>query len=420
MGELKRQYEQAEYFLTQLAGRFVEGDKQKIVLVPGNHDVSAYHFFKSLKRLEFDRRDSSAKRTIQQLFAPASRFRWSWDTLELFEIIATDEYERRLEPFCEFYARFYDGNRSFNLDPASQYDVFDFDEFGISVAALSSCYNNDLLNKSGEMHPDSIVHAARDLTDWRYHDRIRAAVWHHNTSGPPGRTDYMDADVLQFLIDSGFSLGFHGHQHRPQFFDERFTVGGESKITLLSAGTLCGGPAELPSGHPRSYNIVEIDPEALLGKLHLRRMHNDDFAAPVWGPGQLPDKLETFQDFTIQPPPQPRSEAAETIRDLGEAEKLYQEQDYGTAIEILLPIAAENPLARKLLTECYVALDDSESIVGLIDPPRSTAEIVYLADALWAKRDLDRLNNLINSEEVKESSDPAIAELRNRLAARLS
>jgi hypothetical protein len=52
--------------------------------------------------------------------------------------------------------------------------------------------------------------------------------------------DYMDPGILQNLIDSGFSLGFHGHQHRPQFLDTRFHYGADRRITVISAGTLCG------------------------------------------------------------------------------------------------------------------------------------------------------------------------------------
>ena len=187
----------------------------------------------------------------------------------------------------------------------------------------------------------------------------------------------------------------------------------------MSAGTLCGGPTELPSGHTRAYNIVEIDRETLEGKLHLRRMHNEDFTAPVWGPGQLPDQRGANIEFDIQPPPKPPSRSAEVIRILGDAERLYQEERFHKAVGILSPLVSAHPLARKLLTECYLALEDSDSIVGLIDPPRSTTEIVYLTDALWAKRNLDRLKDLIESDLVKESSDPSIIELRGRFAARL-
>src|SRR3989442_4633156 len=41
--ELAQQYEQAEDFLIKLASSFVKGERERIILVPGNHDVSLYH-----------------------------------------------------------------------------------------------------------------------------------------------------------------------------------------------------------------------------------------------------------------------------------------------------------------------------------------------------------------------------------------
>jgi 3',5'-cyclic AMP phosphodiesterase CpdA len=49
---LSNQYGQALDFLNRLTGRLLGGDKRRVVLVPGNHDVSAYHFFKSLQRIK--------------------------------------------------------------------------------------------------------------------------------------------------------------------------------------------------------------------------------------------------------------------------------------------------------------------------------------------------------------------------------
>ena len=37
--DLERQYEEAFAFLVELANTFVEGDRSKVIVVPGNHDV---------------------------------------------------------------------------------------------------------------------------------------------------------------------------------------------------------------------------------------------------------------------------------------------------------------------------------------------------------------------------------------------
>ena len=53
------------------------------------------------------------------------------------------------------------------------------------------------------------------------------------------QNDYMDPDILQSMIDCGFSIGFHGHQHRTQYIEEKYQFGTEKRMVVISAGTLC-------------------------------------------------------------------------------------------------------------------------------------------------------------------------------------
>jgi 3',5'-cyclic AMP phosphodiesterase CpdA len=48
--KLREQYQEALDFLSKLTDRFVGGDRNRVIVVPGNRDVSAYHFDKSLAR----------------------------------------------------------------------------------------------------------------------------------------------------------------------------------------------------------------------------------------------------------------------------------------------------------------------------------------------------------------------------------
>jgi len=111
-------------------------------------------------------------------------------------------------------------------------------------------------DRQGAIDPACIAAAALRLRHPSFRGRLRAAVWHHNVEGTPLQSDYIDPDLVQNLIDREFSLGFHGHQHRPQFLDTRFRHGLERRITIISAGTLCGSA---PFRHGRAYNIVELD-----------------------------------------------------------------------------------------------------------------------------------------------------------------
>ncbi len=124
---LRKQYDVALSFLNSLTDRFADGNKQLIVIIPGNHDVSDYHFRQSLEPIDIS---SSAKRElVTQLFTPESRLRWSWSDFALYDIVNSEMYEQRFAAFSDFYNKFYNGVRSFPTDPAKQFDIFDFYEF---------------------------------------------------------------------------------------------------------------------------------------------------------------------------------------------------------------------------------------------------------------------------------------------------
>src|SRR5258707_4560057 len=213
--KLHEQYAEALNFLNELTKRFTNGDKRRVIVIPGNHDVSAYHFMNSIARIDIapDRK----KQLVTQLFSPTSSLRWSWSDFELYEIVKPDVYADRLVAFAEFYRSFYEGTRTFSLQPKQQFDIFDFPEFQFTIVGFCSCHNNDIFNKQGGIHADCIAAVGKALRDYSYDNRLRIGVWHHNTEGVPLQVDYMDPDILQNFIDRGLSLGFHGHQHRPQF-----------------------------------------------------------------------------------------------------------------------------------------------------------------------------------------------------------
>ena len=47
--QLADQYQEAMRFLEELTERLLAGDRDCLVLVPGNHDVSVCHFMQSLE-----------------------------------------------------------------------------------------------------------------------------------------------------------------------------------------------------------------------------------------------------------------------------------------------------------------------------------------------------------------------------------
>ena len=125
---LRTQYNEAKQFLTVLADRFVGGNKERIVIVPGNHDVSAPDFFSSIKPIDLTTDPVSfndkKSQIIRSMYEANSTIRWSWDELSFYEIIDKDAYQRRFLAFSEFYTDFYENKRSYSLDEYNQFDIY--------------------------------------------------------------------------------------------------------------------------------------------------------------------------------------------------------------------------------------------------------------------------------------------------------
>jgi predicted phosphodiesterase len=412
---LREQYQEALYFLGRLTDRFVAGKCNRVIVVPGNHDVSAYHFEKSIHRVDIlqDRK----KDLVTQLFSQDSPLRWSWSSFELFKIADQTLYAQRLAAFADFYTEFYKGVRTYDLDPERQIDIFDFPELDLTIAGFSSCYNNDPYNRQGAIHPGCIANAGERLRNLRLQNRLRIAVWHHNAEGLPAHSDYMDPDLIQNLIDRGFSLGFHGHQHRPQFLDTRFQYGRDRKITVMSAGTLCGDPS---FRHGRAYNIIELDTNNCTGRFHVREMQNNDLTLPIWGRHTLPPYTNAYYEFQYDPPPEPEVRYNVNTATLLEAKSFLDSGDYRKAADVLTPLTASDPLARPILLDCLVKLKDDGALIDLFDPPASEAEAIYLMDALWADGRHDRLEEVLKIQLIAESADASVIEIRKKYSVRLS
>ena len=411
---LREQYDEASGFLTRLADRFVGGDRNRVIIVPGNHDVSAYHVKKCLELVDVvpDRK----KEFINQLFLPESSLRWSWRELNLYKIADPGMYLQRMAAFSHFYSNFYNGERKYDLEPSKQIDLFDYPDFDLTIVGFSSCYNNDIYNRQGAIHPGCVAEAGTRLRHPSFNGRLRMAVWHHNTEGPPGRSDYMDPDLIQNLIDRGFSLGLHGHQHRPQYLDTRFRHGIERKITVISAGTLCGGPN---FRHGRSYNVIELSTAERAGRLHVREMQNDNLSLPIWGRRALPPLTCPYYEFSFDPPPPPSFNSNSVTTVLIEAQNLHISGEYRKAADLLVTLVEQDDLARQPLLDCLVQLKDTRAVLEIFDPPTSEAEAIHVMDALWDDGRRARLSEIIDIPLIANSTDPSVVEIRTKYSARL-
>lgn len=362
------------------------------------------------------------RRLFRKLVEGDSNIRWSWDTFKFLKIKNQALYRKAFEPFGNFYAKFYEGRRRFSLDPAEQFDIFDYDDLNITVVTFNSCYNNDHCNTVGRIHFDCISKAIRKLRAPQYFGRLLIAVWHHNVKGSPLEANYMDSRCLKNLIEAGFSLGFHGHQHYTEVLEEYLSCMTGDRSYFVSAGTLCGSQYVLPSGKPRQYNLVYVDQTCLKATIHVREMKESCFELPIWGPGSL--GIENKSCVTVQLQEKNiqigrKMTMSSHIRHMSEAEKLIGNREYKQALEILESLNEQDEVVKRLRLECYINLSDNKGIISLCYPPQTDPEIIYCLDALWEEREIEKLENLLKSDKVHNSDSKLIQEAQGKYLKRL-
>lgn len=397
--EIKKQYQEAKEFLTDLAREFLGGDKGRIVIIPGNHDIDWSSSKGSMTKIEskkvLDENDNLKWAFFNASINQTSKIRWSWKELAFYEITDVDLYNSRLALFAEFYSDFYDGKRSFSLRPEDQLDLFDFPTFNVSIAAFTTCFSNDHLRLVGDIHPDCIAKMEEQLRPLKRRGRLLLATWHHNTKGLPYDSNYMDHSRLKNFIDAGITLGFHGHQHKTEVIHEYSSPLEQKRIVIFSAGTLCGGRDELPIGHNRQYNLVEVfkttSTEKLTVTLHVReKTDSSSLENPIWTPGRIDSKLVSHYSIEID-----RPVSKDNMAQLIQVESLINSKDYPGAKVILKQMDTSDPFVRSFLVEYILQAEDHDLALETLKDPKNAAECIVVLNAAKEKKNKQVLPELI-------------------------
>ena len=187
--EVQKQYDEAISFLNELTNRFLGGNKNRIIIIPGNHDIDWKFSKESMEKIDsskvLDGENILKWEYLKEALNQNSITRWSWKDLSFYTIMDKGKYNQRLEAFAKFYEKFYDGKRKYSLNPEEQYDIFDFPEFELTITAFNSCYNNDHLRFVGDIHPECIANVNMALRELHKKGRLVLSTWHHNTKGLP-------------------------------------------------------------------------------------------------------------------------------------------------------------------------------------------------------------------------------------------
>lgn len=240
--EIRAQYIEAEDFLAKLTDVILDGHRERVIIVPGNHDVNRYRTTESVKHGEMDSTEENVARYNMHTF----RIRCDYKTLKLRQVTSDEMYDSRFELFVEFYNRFYKSvNRLYPKDPVNEASVIPFADDRICFVCFNSCNESDHLNIAGDISSDAIDSVAKDVRNRYNNGYLPIGVWHHNTYGDPYYAGYMRKGILDDMQEMKIRIGLFGHQHYSQTAEDycsQLHSEGDyaNRMLVISSGTLYG------------------------------------------------------------------------------------------------------------------------------------------------------------------------------------
>lgn len=413
LDEIRSQYSVAEDFLRRLCDEFLNGDRSRIVIVPGNHDVDW-----NTSRVAMTPVVAGKEPNYGAAFREDALYRWDWRTRQFYEIVDADVYANRLAAFWEFVERFYHNVsviRPLRKDAA--YGLFSLCDGRIGVAAFNSCEGNDCFAFHGSIKRQTIAASHLELGKRAFD--LWIGVWHHSIDGPPYRSDYMDIDTVRNMIGRGFRLGLFGHQHRSQAEARHIFLPDRNTMAVVGAGSLCAGRKELPTGTFRQYNLIELSDDLKAARVHVRQMETAQlFSAAhltyVGGKSYVDLKWEAPVEIATRQTAGPPKHHEIVM----ESERLVKKKQYDAALSLLVPVVHDlQPYGRSLFLDSAVGARRWGLIIEHAIPPKSIEELTAAIEAY------DQTRRPQDAKALLEQYGPSVqmpASLTRELTIRLS
>ena len=414
---LGEQYQIAETLLISLVDEFLQGDRSRVVIVPGNHDVDWNGV-----RQAFQTEEHGPENPRGFVNDPESDYRWSWTDQQVLRISNPARYEGRFEYFNEMYNRFYQDVRlAHPIDPGNSWNLFSLDSGNIIVAAFNSCVANDCFSDLGYIRSKDIADCHLAMRTLARPGCLPLAVWHHGVGGPPWASDYLDPSTVRLMIDKGFRLVLHGHRHDSSVSPLDLMVSTREALAVVGAGSLCAGEKALPHGVNHRYNVIQIDRPQNTGWVHVREMNQPG----IWGPGQLTETGgKAYVDFTwttssLEMPDQGRSGGYNTAL-VDELERMITS---GRSEEAIVILSSDTNITdaykRRLLGKALEISEKWSDLRSLLCPPQNDAELATFYMASERSDDMVGVAEVLeNSEASGEFNAQLMAELKQRLFVR--
>lgn len=417
---IRCQYTAALEFLSDLADRFLDGDRSRVVIAPGNHD-GCWNTAKSAMRkvAHHDEPDN----IHAELHSTSARYRWSWQDRSLYEIVDQELYRRRFDAYWDCVEHFYrDVDLPVPLCRKRHFNVFQLDGGRLVVVAFESQSHNDHLADYGYVSDASISKCDLLLRDAGLSPTLKIAVWHHGISGPPAASDYLDVGSVAKMIAVGFRLGLHGHQHYSDASTQHVHLPEIAEMAVVGAGSLCAGDSDLPHSVNRQYNLIVIGSAYDRADVHIREVISaNQFGAsrnPRFSPeGYICVKWERLKDAAGRPIDQ---QAANERSSISEAESALNEGHPDSAVEALAHLElGSGTYARALYIEAAQAAERAELLVPVLDPPDSADELVALVLALESSDEVTAALDALHRHQKRLSlSSAVVRDIEDRLEFR--
>lgn len=393
---IRQQYNEVEEFLNKLVDHFLNGDKSRIIIVPGNHDLYRGATIRSMDLIPDEVREVAKER----YFKGDHRYRWNWEDFHFYLITNETEYASKYQFFIEFYNRFYNGIRSID-DCDMLNDVVDLPEYNITFAIFNSCYRIDHLNQIGAINTRAIATSQANLSKAFKSGRFIVGVWHHNISGIPTQTNYLDPRVLHSFMDFHIQLGLYGHQHHTEALYEYHDIFKQGKMTLISSGCLYGRGKAMPEGIHCQYNILEIEQndKKVNVTLHVRE-DETGWHIPSWRKKQINGKDSYLMEFNL-----PDIDYKRILSDCISQAKT--EDTYLNAVWTLIAIRDKEPSADKFIDDFLKKLSNIE-ICSIEFVPRTIAQKMSVLGACVETHAWNMFDKIVNDIKLEGINDANI------------
>lgn len=409
--EIKEQYKVASKFLVDLCEVFFNGKRDRVIIVPGNHDMGRYASIASMTKID----DDDLSPFVNSLWEDNTNIRWSWKDLSFYNITDKEAYNSRFQDFMDFYDGFYQKGgvfRTFPKDPERQSFLIDYKEENITFVCFNSCYHLDHLQGSGYISPNSLSFLSRDLLEKKRQGRFLIAVWHHHTQGLPKENNYLNYRILDNMSKYGIRLALHGHQHISGILNEYRDIFTKERMWLVSAGTVYGNTNDMVTGTNRQFNLLIVEREQRNCDIALHSREDSTMLnpQPVWETGLIGRSLKTEYVFSVDL--EPIEEEEEGVELQSEINRIGRESEksgnFELAINQLLRLDINQPIVRSFLVEYLTKACNPYRTVEILSDSRTVGEAILFIEACIKLRDARSLESFLRKTDCDILNNPSV------------